>query len=99
MRWRDHVDRCVSVLETDRFAPGIPACIEARKACVTASGLVSRPPGVELLVPALRVCSAADADVGAPYGGVSISVHGHLLDYWRATIRGNVQLLYQPLDK
>ena len=80
MRWRDHVYRGVSVLETDSFAPDIPARVEAREVCLTASGLVSSPPGFELLVPALRVCDAADADVGVPYGGLSISVHGHLLD-------------------
>ena len=36
MRWRDQVQRGVSVLETDRFAPGIPARCEAREVCFTA---------------------------------------------------------------
>jgi hypothetical protein len=72
MRWRDHIYGGVSVLETDRFAPGIPARVEAREVCLTAGVLVSSPPGVELLVPSSRVCRAADAEMSTPYRGVSV---------------------------
>ena len=72
MRWHDHIYGCVSVLETDRFAPGIPARVEAREVCFTAGLLVINPPGFELLVPSSRVCWAADAEMSSPYRGVSV---------------------------
>jgi hypothetical protein len=79
MRWREHVHRGVRVLETDGFLPGIPTRVEGGKVGFTARGSVIRPPGFELLIPSARVCPAADPDVRAPDGGVSMSVHDDLL--------------------
>jgi len=77
MRWRDHLQRGVSVLEM--IAPGILARCEAREVCFTAGGFVLSPPGFELLVPALRVCRAAYPNMSSPYSGVSVDWHGKLL--------------------
>jgi hypothetical protein len=72
MRWRKHVHRCVSVLETDGFTPGIPARFEVCKVCFTAHGFVINPPCFQPPVSSLCVCGAADAKVSTPYGGMSM---------------------------
>jgi hypothetical protein len=78
MRWRYHVYRGISVLDTDDFAPGMPAGVEGCELRFVTHGLLSGPPGFELLGPALRVWGAADADVSAqtvvcPCDGIVIS--------------------------
>jgi hypothetical protein len=70
----------VGMERTDDFAPGIPACTEGYEVCCTAGGPVLGPPRLQQLVPALGVPGPADTDRRAPYGGMSIGVHRHLLN-------------------
>jgi len=75
VRGRDHIYRGVRMKGTDNFSPGIPACSEGGELRVLARGLVSRPPGVHLLVPAPPTCGAADTDMRSPYSGMSIGAN------------------------
>src|SRR5215510_1788780 len=97
MRRCDHVDGLVSLERTDRFVLGIPLGSKACEMRLLACGLVRRPPGFELLVPALTIRGSADPDRSPPDGGVSMGVHDVLLScvLASASVCG---LIDQPLE-
>jgi hypothetical protein len=80
------IDRGVGMERTDGFAPGVPGRPKGGKLCVAPCGLVTSPPGFELLIPSLPVCCSADTNTRSPGGGVSIGVHRDLLRCVRAAI-------------
>ena len=57
-----HVNGGVRVEGTDGFALGVPAAVERLTCGLLTYGLVSCPPCLQLLVPALSVCGSADTD-------------------------------------
>jgi hypothetical protein len=76
---RRHLGSGLCALRNDGFAFGVPAAVEGFEVGLLTCVFMSRPLVSELLVPAPGLAGTANADMGSPYGGMSVSVHCHLL--------------------
>src|SRR5262245_30418959 len=74
-----HLRGCFCTEWCHNFTLAVPAGTERSKSRLLACSFVRCSPFSELLVPSFRVSGAADADVGSPYGSMSMAGHRDLL--------------------
>jgi hypothetical protein len=76
---RGHFGGCICAPGPDCFALGIPAAAEGCERCTPVRVSASDPPLPELLMPSRTLSGTFDANLGSPYGCLSMRWHDHLL--------------------